>query len=70
MADKNKIEVKIGGSIWSVLLVVFIVLKVLGIGAIANWSWWWVLSPLWIPFVTVFAILFTVALIMLFFPTD
>ena len=28
-----------------VLAVVFIVLKLL---KIINWSWWWVLSPLWI----------------------
>lgn len=31
----------------SVLLVVFIVLKLVGV---INWSWWWVLSPLWISF--------------------
>lgn len=29
-----------------VLLIVFIVLKLCGVIA---WSWWWVLSPLWIP---------------------
>ena len=28
------------------LLVVFIVLKLTGV---ITWSWWWVLSPLWIP---------------------
>jgi hypothetical protein len=31
--------------ILDVLLVVFIVLKLCGVIA---WSWWWVLSPLWI----------------------
>lgn len=29
----------------SVLTIVFIVLKLVGT---INWSWWWVLSPLWI----------------------
>ena len=29
-----------------VLLIVFIVLKLC---KIINWSWWWVLSPFWIP---------------------
>ena len=29
-----------------VLTIVFIVLKLLGT---ISWSWWWVLSPLWIP---------------------
>lgn len=36
----------------SVLLVVFIVLKLIGILA---WSWW-VLSPIWITFLVVFVI--------------
>ena len=27
-----------------VLLVVFIILKLAGV---IDWSWWWVLSPLW-----------------------
>ena len=29
----------------SVLTIVFVVLKLLGV---ISWSWWWVLSPLWI----------------------
>ena len=28
-----------------ILLIVFIVLKLCGV---IDWSWWWVLSPLWI----------------------
>lgn len=38
------------------LAIVFIALKLAGIGAVATWSWWWVLSPLWIPFVLVLVI--------------
>jgi len=34
------------------LAIVFTVLKLTGYIA---WSWWWVLSPLWIPFVLVLA---------------
>jgi hypothetical protein len=30
------------------LTVIFVVCKVAGIGEIANWSWWWVFSPVWI----------------------
>ena len=30
----------------TVILVVFIILKLTGN---IDWSWWWVLSPLWIP---------------------
>lgn len=35
-----------GIGITGVLLIVFIVLKLVGV---INWSWWWVLSPMWIP---------------------
>lgn len=38
------------------LAIVFIALKLAGIGAVANWSWWWVLSPLWIPFALVLVV--------------
>lgn len=33
-----------------VLAIVFIVLKLLGV---INWSWWWVLSPIWISIIIV-----------------
>lgn len=35
-----------GLSLTTVLLIIFIVLKL--VGSIA-WSWWWVLAPLWAP---------------------
>lgn len=35
-----------GVSVWTVLLIVFIVLKLCNL---IDWSWGWVLSPLWIP---------------------
>lgn len=34
-----------GLGVGDVLLIVFIVLKLC---KVINWSWWWVLSPLWI----------------------
>lgn len=39
-------EVKVGFPIFSVLGIVFITLKLVGVIA---WSWWWVLAPFWIP---------------------
>lgn len=42
------------------LTIVFIVLKLLGK---ITWSWWWVLSPLWISFGLVILILFICVLI-------
>ena len=36
----------------SALLLTFIILKLVGV---INWSWWWVLSPIWIPVVLLMA---------------
>ena len=35
--------------ICGILFIVFLVLKLTGTGQVANWSWWWVTSPIWIP---------------------
>ena len=32
------------------LTILFIGLK---LGGVINWSWWWVLSPMWLPLVVV-----------------
>jgi len=42
-----------------VLLILFIVLKIL---AIINWSWWWVLSPLWLPIIGILGFLLVIAI--------
>lgn len=41
-------EVKVNGGIGftGLLAIVFIVLKLTNV---ISWSWWWVLSPIWIP---------------------
>lgn len=38
----------------SLLLLTFIILKLVGV---IDWSWWWVLSPIWIPVVLLMAVL-------------
>jgi small Trp-rich protein len=38
-----------GLGLGTVLFLIFLVLKLAEIGPVANWSWWWVTSPLWIP---------------------
>ena len=43
-----------------VLFVVFLVLKLTGN---IDWSWWWVTSPIWIPFLAAVAILITLIVI-------
>lgn len=37
----------------SLLSIAFIVLKLCNV---INWSWWWVLSPLWIPIAAFFVL--------------
>ena len=32
-----------------ILGLIFVTLKLGEIGVVATWSWWWVLSPFWIP---------------------
>ena len=46
-----------GIGIVGLLTVAFIVLKLIGQ---ISWSWWWVLSPMWIGFLFVIAILLCV----------
>lgn len=45
-----KEQAKTGGlGLGSIVFLIFLFMKVLGIGTVAEWSWWWVTSPLWIP---------------------
>ena len=41
----------------SLLAIVFITLKLVGVTEVATWSWLWVLSPLWLPFAIVLGII-------------
>ncbi len=43
-----------GVGLSTVLLAIFVTLKLVGT---ITWSWWWVLSPLWIPIAIVIIIL-------------
>jgi ABC-type antimicrobial peptide transport system permease subunit len=54
MSDKKATT---GGlSIGTVLFLIFLTLKLAEVGPVANWSWWWVTSPLWIPLALIGAI--------------
>ena len=35
------------------VFLVFLVLKLGELGQVADWSWWWVTAPLWVPFALV-----------------
>jgi len=53
----NKEKTSKGFGLGTILFLIFLVLKLTGVGMVATWSWWWVLSPLWIPIVVVLGIL-------------
>ena len=55
----DRISVKESKSIISLstgVFLVFLFLKLAEIGQVANWSWWWVTSPLWLPLLALIAI--------------
>lgn len=43
--EKKNVTVRTGFPIGTILTLIFVVLKLTGH---IDWSWWWVLSPLWI----------------------
>lgn len=47
MNDKKATSGGLGIS--TVLFLIFLTLKLAEVGPVADWSWWWVTSPLWIP---------------------
>jgi hypothetical protein len=50
-----------GIGICGATFIVFLVLKLLGK---IDWSWWWVISPLWIPLSIVLIILAVIGIIL------
>ena len=56
----NSSESKTAGfPILGILGLIFVTLKLAEIGVVATWSWWWVLSPFWVPlaiFLGIFAV--------------
>ena len=48
MSDKIVVKNQNKGiGVLGLLGVVFVTLKLLGISAVASWSWWWVTLPFW-----------------------
>ena len=62
MSNKAKITVSVPFPFFSILTLLFIGLKLTNYIA---WSWWWVLSPLWLPFATVLGVMGIVLLVAL-----
>ena len=53
--ENNKATTQ-GTGLSTIVFLIFLILKLTGVGAIANWSWWWVCSPLWMPLLIWFCI--------------
>jgi len=63
MLKQKEVAVYRGPGFITLLTLVFIVLKLIGV---INWSWWWVLAPLWIPFGIVLVLVIIISIIVLF----
>ena len=52
-----------GIGLGGLIFIVFLVMKLAEIGQVANWSWWWVTSPLWIPIALILGVMGIIALV-------
>ena len=48
MSDRN-VSINFGFPLISLVFLILMTLKLAEIGAVADWSWWWVTAPLWVP---------------------
>jgi hypothetical protein len=54
-----------GIGLGTVLFCLFLFLKLGQFGEVANWSWWWVTSPLWLPIALILPVVLIVMVIVL-----
>ncbi len=45
-------------------MVLFALLTILKLSNVINWSWWWIISPIWIPIVLVIAFLILTCIVL------
>ena len=48
-SSSPQVVVRTSFPVFGVLGIVFVTLKLLEVGAVAGWSWWWVTAPFWAP---------------------
>ncbi len=53
----NNVVVGFGFSFPSLLFLLFLTLKLVGV---ITWSWWWIFAPIWIPTVVVLGLVIMV----------
>ena len=64
---KNKIKSNKTGNPMVSLTILFIILKIFGA---IDWSWIWVLSPLWLPFVFGISVILGIIILILLFDNN
>lgn len=57
-SNETTVKIDTSGMFTSLLLLIFITLK---LTKVITWSWWWVMSPLWIPLLAVLVFLLVVS---------
>lgn len=63
MSTNQTTSVIVGGGFLNLLTLTFIVLK---LTHYIDWSWWWVLAPLWIPIALVIVLLVLLGIVSAF----
>ena len=63
MSTNQTTSVTVGGGFLNLLTLAFIVLK---LTHYIDWSWWWVLAPLWIPIALVIVLLVLLGIVSAF----
>jgi hypothetical protein len=58
--NTDGINIKFSGLLTTLLTVLFIGLKLTNY---IDWSWWWVLSPLWIPIVFIILLIILIGVV-------
>lgn len=62
----RKTEIKYSTNLFCFIGIVFVTLKLLGLTAVASWSWWYVTLPFWIgPAITATFLLMVLAFFMI-----
>ena len=63
--SKENVNVNFGCApgLCGLVFLIFLFLKLAGIGVVATWSWWWVTAPLWLPTVAVIAVFLIVYIV-------
>lgn len=60
MRNIDNISIRFSGLLTTLLTVLFVGLRLTNY---INWSWWWVLSPLWIPMVLIILLILLIGVV-------